>query len=83
MKTRNKTKNIAENIINKYGKWKDWKRHSFGFYLIVFVTAVVLVAVAVLEVVLVVFVSAIFIFLLKFLPRIYRASVPLLHGYAF
>ena len=40
-----KTKEIKQKIINNYGKWKDWKRHSFGFYLVVFVTAVVLVAV--------------------------------------
>ncbi len=44
-KTTQNTEKIKQKIINNYGKWKEWKRHSFGFYLIVFVTAVVLVAV--------------------------------------
>lgn len=40
-----KAEELREKIVKNYGKWKDWKRHSFGFYLVLFVTAVVLIAV--------------------------------------
>lgn len=40
-----KAEEFREKIVKNYGKWKDWKRHSFGFYLVLFVTAVVLIAV--------------------------------------
>ena len=44
-KIEKKAEEIKEKITKNYGKWKDRKRRSFGFYLVVFVTAVVLIAV--------------------------------------